>query len=180
MSYYLIIRGPLGCGKSTIARRLARMLKAEYVAVDRVLDEHHLTKDHEQGYISQKSFLKANKIIAPQAKRTLQQGTPVIFDGNFYWKSSIEDLIKRLKIGKLPFPHYVFTLKAPLRICIERDRKRSKKHGEEAVRAVYKKATGFKYGVVMEVTKSTKKVVKEIVLHLLNIKNIKVCHCPQR
>ncbi len=170
MSYYLIIRGPLGCGKSTIAQRLAKILQAEYVAVDRVLDEHHLTTEHEQGYISQKSFFNANKIIAPQAKRTLQQGIPVIFDGNFYWKSSIKDLIKRLKIGRLPFPQYIFTLKAPLQVCIERDRKRVKTHGEDATRAVYKKATTFDYGIVIDVTKPIKEVVKEIGLYLPNVK----------
>lgn len=173
MSYYLIIRGPLGCGKSTIAKQLAKIIQAEYIAVDRVLDEHHLTKDHEQGYISQKSFIRANEIIAPKAKRKLQRRIPVIFDGNFYWKSAVEDLIKRLKRGRWPFPHYVFTLKAPLRVCLERDRKRRKRHGQDAVKAVYKKATEFEYGVVMDVTKPIEKVVKEIIIHLPNIKNIK-------
>ena len=71
MSYYIIIRGPLGCGKSTLAERVAKMLKAEYIAIDRVLDEHDLTKDKEAGYISQKSFKKANEIVALKAKKLL-------------------------------------------------------------------------------------------------------------
>ena len=36
MEYYIIIRGPLGCGKSTISKALAKRLKAEHFAVDRI------------------------------------------------------------------------------------------------------------------------------------------------
>lgn len=60
MSFYVIVRGPLGCGKSTIAEKLSKILKAEYFAVDRVLDKHGLSEDWEDGYISQKK-LQENK-----------------------------------------------------------------------------------------------------------------------
>lgn len=161
MSFYVIIRGPLGCGKSTLAEKIAKKLHAAYIPVDRILDEHHLTKDKEEGYISQRSFIKANEIIAPQAKEKLQGGIPVVFDGNFYWKSQIEDLIK-----KLHFPHYVFTLRAPVEICIERDRQRGKTHGEDATRAVYKKSTEFKYGRVIDVNRPLDDCITEILSYL--------------
>ncbi len=161
MSYYVIIRGPLGCGKSTLAERLTKKIKGEYIAIDRILDEYDLTKDKEAEYISQKSFKKANEIVAPKAKNLLVKGIPVIFDGNFYWKSQIDDLIKRLD-----FPHYVFTLKAPLEVCIERDRKRNKNHGEDAARVVYKKTTEFDYGAVIDVTKPLEESVKTILSYL--------------
>ena len=114
--FYMIIRGPLGCGKSTISKELAKRLKLKYFAVDRVLDEFDLTKDKEKGYISQRSFFKANEIIAKRAKDLLDSRRSVIFDGNFYWKSAILDLIKRLN-----YPHFVFTLKASIETCIARD-----------------------------------------------------------
>ncbi len=161
MTYYVIIRGPLGCGKTTIAQQIAKNIKAKYVAIDRILDRHNLTKDKEKGYISQKSFRKANEIIAPQAKRWLRQGIPVIFDGNFYWKSQIDDLIERLD-----FPHYVFTLKAPLKVCIERDALRKKTHGKDAAMVVYKKSTEFTFGKVIDVTKPVGDVVTEIISYL--------------
>jgi len=161
MSFYIIIRGPLGCGKSTVAERLSKILNAEYITVDRVLDEHDLTEDKEDGYISQKSFIKANKIIAPKAKRILDNGNPIVFDGNFYWRSQIDDLKKRLD-----FPHYVFTLKAPLEVCIERDRQRGQTHGADATRAVYKKSTGFDYGTTIDITKSLDECIDEIVSYL--------------
>ncbi|MBL7169875.1 MAG: AAA family ATPase [Candidatus Aenigmarchaeota archaeon] len=164
MSYYIIIRGPLGCGKSTVAERLTKILKAKCFAVDRTLDEHNLENEWEEGYISQKSFLRANEIVVPEAIKFLDKGTRVIFDGNFYWKSQIEDLI-----DKLDYPHYVFTLKAPLIVCVERDGKRDKTHGKDAVIAVYKKSTEFEYGTVIDVTKSLDKPIEEILSYLPEI-----------
>ena len=64
MIFYAIIRGPMGCGKSTIAERIAKKLKAKYIPMDPILDEHDLTTDKEAGYISQRSFIKANEIVA--------------------------------------------------------------------------------------------------------------------
>lgn len=157
MSYYLIIRGPLGCGKSTISTKLAEKLNAKYVAVDRVLDEHSLTWEKEEGYISQNSFKKANEIIAPEAEAALKSGTPVIFDGNFYWQSAIEDLIARL-----PYPHEVFTLKAPLETCIERDMARDKTHGKDAATVVYNKSTSFSYGIEIDATQPIEKIIEDI------------------
>lgn len=161
MSFYVIIRGPLGSGKSTIAERLSKILHAKYIAVDRVLDKHHLTKDKEAGYISQKSFIKANEIIAPEAKRILSSGKPVMFDGNFYWKSQIDDLINRLD-----FPHRVLTLHAPLPVCIKRDLQRGKTHGEGAARAVYKKSTEFVYGTIIDVNRPLDVCIADILSYL--------------
>ena len=161
MSFYIIIRGPLGCGKSTIAKKISKILKAKYVAVDMVLDEYDLTKDKEAGYISQRSFKEANEIISPQAKDNLDKGISIVFDGNFYWKSQIEDLISRLN-----FSYYVFTLKAPLEICIARDIERRKTHGEEAARAVYKKSTEFDYGKIIDINRPLEICVKDILSYL--------------
>lgn len=161
MSYYIILRGPLGSGKSTISEKLAELLKAKHFSIDRVLDQHHL-EEWEDGYISQKSFLKANEIAAAEAKKFLDKGTPIIFDGNFYWKSQIEDLIKRLK----KYRSFVFTLRAPLEVCIERDSKRQKVHGSDAAIAVYKKSTEFKYGIGIDATKPLPVILKEILHNL--------------
>lgn len=157
MPYYLIVRGPLGVGKTTIAKRLAQELGATHIAVDRVLDEHSLTGDTEDGYISQKSFKRANEIIAPDAEKLLKAGTPVVFDGNFYWQSQIEDLIERL-----PYPHEVVTLTAPLEVCIERDSKRDVSHGADAAGAVYEKSTNFSYGISIDATRPLKECVESI------------------
>ncbi|MFH1649822.1 MAG: AAA family ATPase [Candidatus Woesearchaeota archaeon] len=161
MAFYVVIRGPLGCGKSTIAKMLASELGAKYFEVDRVLDEQGLTKDKEEGYVSQRSFKKVNEIIASDATSALELGATVVFDGNFYWKSQIEDLIERLD-----YPHFVFTLVAPLELCIERDKNRNKTHGEDAARAVYAKSTQFQYGIPIDVDKHLAECVSEIMTHI--------------
>lgn len=164
MNYFIIIRGPLGIGKSTIAKNLTQILGAKYFAVDRVLDDYDLTKNIEDGYVSQKSFLKANKIIILQSKKFLEKGISIIFDGNFYWKLQIDDLIK-----KLNFPYYIFTLKAPLEVCIERDSRRNKTYGQEAVKAVYKRSTEFNYGIIINTNNKTlNETVQKIISHLPN------------
>lgn len=162
MTYYIIIRGPLGCGKSTVSKELSKILNAEHISIDRILDENKLTEDKEEGYISQKSFKKANEIIIPKIKGLLNSGRIVIIDGNFYWKSQIEDLIKRLE----KYENFVFTLKAPVEVCIDRDIERGRTHGEEATRVVHKKSTEFVYGKVIDITKSLKKAIKDILSYL--------------
>ena len=161
MTFFVIIRGPLGCGKTTVAKRLSKNINAKYFSVDQVLEEKNLDKDWEQGYISQKSFKKANEIMVELTKKILERGNPVVFDGNFYWKSQIKDLINRLD-----FKNYIFTLNAPLKVCINRDKKRDKTYGEKAVREVYKKSTEFDYGIKIDVTRPVKECIDEILNYL--------------
>ena len=161
MAYYIIIRGPLACGKTTISKELARTLKAKYISIDKILDEYDLGTDREDGYTSQKSFIKSNEIAAKEAKKLLDKNKIVIFDGNFYWKSQIEDLIARLN-----YPHYVFTLKASVELCIQRDKLRGETHGADAARVIHKKVSEFDYGIVIN---TENKVVKEVVLEIKEI-----------
>ncbi|MFT4309168.1 MAG: AAA family ATPase [Candidatus Woesearchaeota archaeon] len=161
MSFYLIIRGPLGCGKSTISEKLAVILNAKHFSVDKVLEENNLEDEKEEGYISQKSFRRANEIIAPIATKILDSNKPVIFDGNFYWKSQIEDLISRMS-----FPHYVFTLKAPLDVCIERDKNRVNPHGEGAAIVVYKKTVEFDYGIIIDINRPLDDCINDMLSYL--------------
>jgi len=160
MTYYIIIRGPLGIGKSTIAKKLAEEIGAKYVAIDRIVDDPKLiTREKEEGYISQKNFIKSNGIAVQGVLKYLKQGKPIIFDGNFYWKSQIDDLIKRLK----KYKEHVFTLRAPLEVCIERDSKRNKTYGKEAAKAVYKKSTSFNYGTIIDTEdKTIEEAIQEI------------------
>lgn len=167
MSYYIIIRGPLGCGKSTISKELAKRINGEYISVDQILAENDLENDKEEGYISQSSFKKANEIAVNQSSNYLSNNKQVIFDGNFYWKSQVEDLIERLDLYK----SYVFTLKVPLEVCIERDSKRNPPHGEGAARVVYKKTTEFDYGEIIDATLPVEKSIGKIISSIENETN---------
>ena len=44
MSYYIIVRGPAGVGKSVVARKLSRNLNAYHVLFDRIMRKNKLDK----------------------------------------------------------------------------------------------------------------------------------------
>ena len=160
MSFYAIVRGPLGAGKTTVARRLASALGGRHVAIDAILEEHRL-EEWDEDCISEGSFLRANVIAAREAGPALRSSTPVIFDGNFYWRSAVDDLVARL-----PFPHVVFTLKVPLAICIARDAGRSPSYGPDSAREVFAKTNAFDYGVPVDATESVEATVEMMLVEL--------------
>lgn len=164
MSYFIIIRGPLGCGKTTISQQLAQNLNGKHIAIDEVLKENKLDKiSADAPCIPVENFIKVNEIAILLAKEYLKnnKNNIVIFDGCFYHKEVIDHLIE-----KLQFPNYVFTLKAPLEICIKRDAKRDKVYGEDAAKAVYSLASQFDYGTVIDASKNVGMTVNEILSYL--------------
>ncbi|MGP8072944.1 MAG: AAA family ATPase [Thermoplasmata archaeon] len=150
MSFYVIVRGPLGVGKSTISAALAKSIEAVVVSIDQIAD-----KKWDGGSVH--LYLNANRIAAKRARSALARGAPVVIDGCFYWKTQIRDLEKRV-----PFPHEVFTLNAPLSVCIARDSRRKVVFGPEAVEQVYRKVTRFEYGVAIDATQDIPALVREI------------------
>lgn len=146
----IIIRGPLGVGKSTVAKAVAEKIGGVYISVDEVLDQNGLDKAVEGEGIPLSNFLKANEIIAAEAKQANNEGKPVVVDGNFYHKEQIDQLVQRL--GK---DVMVFTLKAPVETCIARDAARAKPYGEDAARAVHMFVSAFDYGTVIDTERQT-------------------------
>jgi predicted kinase len=155
MSYYIIIRGPAAAGKTTLSERLAKKLHAHYISFDRIREEHRIG-------LSEEDRIKANEIALPEAKKKLEMGQIVIFDGVFYHKSQLEHAIK-----ELPFKHFVFTLKASLQKCLSRHRYRESEISEKSVRYVHKLVTMFDYGIIIDTNKKTDdETIKEILSYL--------------
>lgn len=163
MSYFVIIRGPLGVGKSAVARELARILNGEYVSIDGILGKNGLDKvDEKEWGIPSKNFIKGNEIILPKIIEKLSEGKVVIIDGCFYHKEQIEHFIQHL-----PALHYEITLKAPLKVCIERDHNRSNGYGEGAATAVHNMVSKFDYGIIINTENQTlDETVKEVLSYL--------------
>lgn len=163
MSYFIIIRGPLAVGKTTVSRQLTRILDGEYVSIDVVLEEHGLDRgDEEEGCIPAKNFIRGNRIIIPEIKRLLDNGKVVILDGCFYHREQIAHLKENL-----PYHHYVFTLKAPVDICIERDKGRDRVYGEGAAQAVHWLVSRFDEGTVIDTARKTLRETVEEITSLL-------------
>ncbi len=156
MTFYIIIRGPLGVGKTSISKRIAKELNAEYISIDKVLSENKL--DQVENDIPEKNFIKANEIILPKVQEMLSKGKPIVFDGNFYFYTQISHLIENLE-GR----YYIFTLDASIGTCIRRDAQREKPCGEDAAKAVYSLVTRVNYGQKISTeNKSIEQIVEEI------------------
>lgn len=156
MPEIIIIRGPLGIGKTTVAKELAKELSAEYFSIDNILDKNNL--DKAQGNIPVGNFLKANKILIPQIQDATKQNRTSIIEGNFYYKEIIENLNKELSIEPK-----IFTLTAPLNICLARDAARQNSYGQLAVRAIYELVASLDYGLEI---KANEKNVEEIIIEI--------------
>ncbi len=160
-SFSVIIRGPLGVGKTTIARALVQRLGAEYVSVDTVLADNGL--DIVEGEcIPVENFVKVNALVHPQAVSALAGGVPVVFDGNFYHERQITHLLETI-----PGAHHVFTLQAPLDVCIVRDSQRARVYGEDAAAAVHYLVSRVDYGTGIDTAGKTIEDVLQDIIALL-------------
>jgi len=156
MSDLIIIRGPLGVGKTTIAKQLADDLSAKYFSIDDLMDEHDL--DKEEHDIPVDNYLQGNKILLPQLQAVLKDGKSVVLDGNFYFQEAVDDLENSLSMKAK-----IFTLVAPLEVCLARDAARTNSLGQMATRAVYNLTMAVKMGVEI---KANEKDIEEILTEI--------------
>lgn len=159
----IIIRGPLGVGKSTAAKAVAEKIGGVYISVDEVLDHNGLDKAVEGEGIPLGNFLKANEIIAAEVKHANDQGKSVVIDGNFYHKEQVEQLAALLGNDVI-----VFTLKASVDTCIARDAARTKPYGEDAARAVHMFVSAFDYGTVIDTERQGIQETIQAIIDVLN------------
>lgn len=167
MSASILIRGPLGVGKTTVARLLCSRLGGCYLSVDQVLAEHGL--DQGSDGIPARSFRQANLLALPKALEARASGRAVVFDGNFYYKSQIQQLQRRL-----PAPVFVFTLQAPLDVCIARDAGRERVYGVDAASWVYFLVSRVSAGIPIQTEGKTAPQVVEEIERELNTRKISI------
>lgn len=159
MAYVILIRGPLGIGKSTISLGLTKKLNAKYYSMDKILEENGLDKENDS--FTPEDFIKANNIILDEVKTNLKKGKNVILDGCFYFKEQLTHLESKLS------NIHAFNLKAPLETCIKRDSGRKRVYGEQAAKAVYGLVSKFDYGQDIDTNnKTSKQVVEEILKYI--------------
>lgn len=142
-------------------------MNAAHLSIDKVLEENGL-EEWDRDRISLKSFLRANEVVARQSLISLAAGRSVVIDGCFYWRQQVEDIMERL--GR---QCVVFTLEAPLALCIERDGKRAVappgtepvgglRMGREATEFVYKITTEVKAGIPVDARGDVESTVSSI------------------
>lgn len=147
-------------GKTTVARLLSAALHGVVISVDHILEEHGL--DQGKNGIPARNFIRANELAMPAARAALAAGQPVIFDGNFYFKTPIWHLRR-----SLPPPLHIFTLCAPVEVCIERDKGRARMYGADSAAWVHYLVSRFSAGILIDtVGKSDMQVTAEILARL--------------
>jgi len=161
MSYFIVLHGPLGSGKSTNAENLAVVLGGHCISLDKALEDNDLDHPEPDAGIPASNFITALDSVLPTAKHFLENGKIVIFDGCFYHPDVLEYLIQNLA-----FPHYIFTLKVPIEICIKRDRARAKTLGEDTAMAVHSLVSGNDFGVLIDASTSLAETQQAILSHL--------------
>jgi len=162
MTYFTIIRGSAGVGKSTISKLLAKIINAEVFHFDEILKELEMNYISGEKWIPLDKFLKADKLKIPEFREKLENGINIIIDGNFYHKEQIDDLIKNLN-----YNNHVFTLKADLDECIKRDKSRINKLGEQSTKDVFNLVSAFDYGTNIDTNgKLPFEIVDEILSYL--------------
>ena len=154
----IIIAGSLGAGKTTISKKVAQRLNGQYLSVDQVLASHGLDQITEgSNAIPLPNFIRANRLVQPAILAAIAANQSAVVDGCFYHRVALDDLLQ-----SVPPPHAVFTLRAPLAVCVARDRKRRKPLGEEAARAVYRLTSKFSFGTVLDATEPIDQNVERI------------------
>lgn len=156
MKKLIIIRGPLGVGKTTVSLILAQKLQAKYISVDQILDDNKLVAPDANG-IPLESYLKANEIILDMADESKNS---LIVDGCFYYQDQIDDLKNKFDNDVI-----IFTLVSDVEKCIARDSKRPKIYGEDSTRYVHMLTTKFKAGYEID---SSNLTVEETVGKIIN------------
>jgi broad-specificity NMP kinase len=150
----IVIRGPSGVGKTTVAKLVAAKLDVPIIHIDEVLHEHGLGYIIGEPCIPEENFFKVNRIIEGDVKRKASKGH-IVMEGNFYHLSHIKDTEKLA-------PAMWFTLNAPLQTCVERDSSRNG-IGETRIGNVYRNTTMFSYGTEIDTEgRSPEEIADEI------------------
>ena len=149
MSFCIIIRGPLGVGKTTVAKALAERLAAHYISIDEMSASHNLDETDEE-CIPVENFMRVNKLVLPQVFAALAAGQVVVFDGNFYYLQQLKHLEQLVDA-----PVYSFTLHAPLSVCVKRDSQRQQVYGVEAAATVHYAVSRVDYGINIDTENQT-------------------------
>ena len=110
MSYFIVIRGPAGVGKSIISKELSKKIKSRVYPYDRVMRGFGFNYIPGDKWIPLNKFLKADKLMIPKFKQKLKEGTNLILDGNFYHKEQIDNVISNMKSQALLIEKHLETV----------------------------------------------------------------------
>jgi len=161
-SYFLIVRGPAGVGKSTISKLVSEKINAKVYHYDRIMKGFGYNYIPGEKWVPLHKFISADKKMIPKFVNLLEKESNLILEGNFYHVEQINNLV-----SKINFLSVVVTLKGSLETCIKRNKDRGEKMAREVIEEVYSIMPEFKEGIHIDTDdKDVEKIVDEIMNHL--------------
>jgi len=117
--YLLLIRGPPGVGKSTIADLVCKKFPTDAVVVH---------KDMIQFQFPQKGEAPVHDIVCAIARTVLKNKMSVIIDGVYGGASAVKSIANLMKVAKEEGARFrIVFLHAHKKVCIERNKVRGQK-----------------------------------------------------
>lgn len=157
-NHLIIIRGPAGIGKTTIAKILAERMGVKYISIDDLLAKAKLGRvDTKLGCVPLANFLAVQEDVLSEIEKQIEKSS-VIVEGNFYFKEQIDFFEKVFRKNIL-----VVTLKAKLLTCIQRDLKRKNPIGKKSTEEVYDLVSGFDAGMTIDVEGKARDRITEMI-----------------
>ena len=156
--HIIVIRGPSGVGKTSVAHRLPDYIHAECFSFDEVMKRHELDMIM-GGSIPAENFIKADEIVFSEIKTTAAD--VVVLDCCLYHKEHLDDLQQRAK--ELGTTISIFTLDASLAVCLKRNSMRKNPMTNDDVEKVHSLVHALITGIVIPTRdKTVRDIVGEI------------------
>lgn len=126
---YMIIRGPIGAGKTSVAERLSNVIAADHHTF--FVEFDLFRRKLGIGDPIYKNRNRGTVLLAKRMNELMEDGFLPVVEGVFY-ESNISYLINNVRGSG-----FLLKLMAPLDVCIERDKERIYSRGIERVVPVW-------------------------------------------
>lgn len=164
MNYnYLLIKGPLGVGKTTTALYLTRQLREEgHNCSDLSFD--HFYKSFFDLYFSEEKVMETGKLVLPLIEQLREIGYFCIIEGVFL--RPVYEYVRLNLSGRL----LDVTLNAPLEVCLLRnaEREKDKKLAEKRVTRTWHTTQDGLSGIVLDSQLSTEDLSNHLYQMIVN------------
>jgi predicted kinase len=161
----IVIRGPAGVGKTTVAKLVAKALNAKYVSYDDIMRVHRLDTIEGDG-IPAENFIEANKLVLAVVDESMAALRSVVLDGCFYRLAQMDHLR-----AVVPAEIVLFSLDATLDDCICRNAARGSPMTDDAVRQVYALVAATPLGIRVDTAGKDEQQIASLVLERLAVQN---------